>query len=216
MRHALASVLLLCGLLAGCQAASRLHGDVEAFSARPFGTADRTVAIVPRAEGAGETLEWRNHARVLAGKLTAAGMRVVPDSETADLVAIFGFGIDNGRTITTVYPRSRWGLSAYTGFGSYRRIGDDAFLFNRVTVPLHGPAGYREDVRSRTEYMRSVSVRLVEADSQEPVFETTVRSAGACGRLSPLMPALLDAAFSAYPKGGDGRVDLPLGDEFQC
>jgi hypothetical protein len=185
----LKALLISAGLVALGGCAQLLHGDAVSFyeEALPMGESIRIEAIDP---AKGESLEFRNYARLMADELRKLGFEPREGAATdAVLIARVDYSIMPGSTET----RSTRHFPPYVHYHfQYGAIGDPYwFGFDNT---------WTEEVTTTPTYLRQLSMNIVRNDAdQTPLFEGRVRSSGMQGELAKVMPYLVAALFQNFP-----------------
>ncbi len=204
------AVLVLLSSLAGC--ASRIQSNVSAFSAMGPEDAGKAIFIAPYDQENINSLEWQSYAQIMVGKLQEKGFNVVDDPKEADLVAFFGYAIDNGEQVTTAYSIPQWGITGYSGAyttGTYNSYGSYGNYSSTTTLtPQYGVTGYTTGTTVSTVYTRSLSIDIIDAKNNDKKWEMQLASSGSCGRFTVVAPAFFEAAFQSFPTGSGGIVTL--------
>lgn len=218
----LITLAILALVTSSCAVAPGMRATVTAFSdLAPDHQHWPTTIIVPWRKELQDSLEFKAYASVLQRRLIEEGFKAyVPWSppETPPstyLVAMFDYGIDDGKQAVSTYAIPQWGITGYSSSvttGTMTALGNTAVYSGNTTYnPQHGITGYSRGIQSQTIYSRFVSLDLVEVTpSAKPkkVYEGRLRSAGWCGNLSAVMPVLLDAMFKNFPAGAT-NLELP-------
>lgn len=167
--------------------------SVEVFHQLSAGLpANSSFMVVPPREELQNSLEFATYADQLTELLTSRGLRVAGPEEPARFGFFLDYDIDDGTLLTTGYTSS----TAYDG--SVSTTAARARVFRRVVV-----------------------LRIVErdpaSDSYSRVYEGTLRSEGACGALSEVMPYFLNAFFEDFPgRSGTKRKVISPPDINRC
>lgn len=198
--------------LSGCVA--RVKSDVSAFSAMEASDQGAAVYIAPYDDAQGNSLEWKTYADLMAGQLRAKGFKVAPSPDHADLLAFFGYAIDNGSQVTSTYSVPNWGVTGYSsGYtsGTYTSTGSGYGTYSGTTYlqPEYGITGYSTHTDTHTVYTRSLAIDMVEVGSGDKKWEMRLSSTGSCSRFAAVAEEFFKAAFKSFPdgKGGTEIVD---------
>lgn len=186
LRLLIAGVLLLAG---GCTLAPRLAADVETFSALDASPAPAAIAVVPFTGIDGASLEFRRYREVLAAALQARGFEVVAEDAAPRWEMRLGWRVGAGRERVRTFDRPGFRHPRYRGGGR----GFDPFF--------DGP-----EVVVDTVYGRHLALVLADRASGEEVWRASVFNLGARPALSPVVDAMIAAAFADFPQEGARRV----------
>jgi hypothetical protein len=202
-RFAVAAVASL--MLAACVGPRYVTSDVTRFHTLPAAPSGQTFAITALDKEQEQSLEYKQYADLLNGRLTALGLRqFTGGTGKADYVVTLKYGVEG----PSPDVRSR-NVSVGVGYG------------------FGGPhwrwGGWYDPISENYANTQQVYVRRVELDvfkgstygtpTQEKVFEGRALSEGLNGQLVPVMPYILDALFKDFP-GASGstktvRVEVP-------
>jgi len=200
-------------MLAAC--GSVVRTNVTTFYDLPTQWKGRTIAVLPYKEQQSQSLEWRAYRQMVEDQLRKASF-VVTSPDDADLLAFFGYAIDQGREVVSTYSIPQYGVTGYSGgytTGTITSYGGGYSTYSGTTTltPTYGITGYTAGVSSDTVFTRSLSVDIVDKQTQNRRWEMKLRSQGSCGNIASVMPQFLQAAFDSFPgPSGKGRtVELP-------
>lgn len=145
-------------------------------------TIGTTVVIANR----GDSLEEEDFNKVLAERLSAAGFRVVDQS-------------DNPRFIATLKAEVQEGID------KEHVVRTPEFITRRRTITLNDGRQVQDIERIRigdrveryrfTLWPATVELTLLDTSTGKPVFEGDVNTQGSCGAMTALIGPLLDALF---------------------
>lgn len=208
------AALLVLGLLSAC--VTQVQSNVTTFHAFPDNEwKGRSIAVIPVEGVDPASLEWQAYRKVLEDRLLAANF-TLSDMDNADFVAVFGYGIDNGREVTSTSSVPQYGVtgytSSYTTGSAYRGYSGSTYYQGTTTyTPQYGVTGYSQVTSTDTVFARAVTIDIVDMRKDAQVWQMKLTSSGRCGSLAPLLPYFLDAAFKDFPgPNGDVRkIDLP-------
>lgn len=220
MPYPVLAALIAAGLVVGScarlPATVEIESNVETYSEFPV-VDGATVAVVPLREELRPSLQFKAMADHLEERLAAEGLRVVEAEEDADYIAVFDYAIDDGRELSEAYAVPRFGFARFHAphlYGWHR--------YPYWHGARWGVVGYTTRERHWREYARDVSLTIIDQPASTPgdpvvVYEGLVASTGTCGRISEVLPHLLDAMFAEFPKSTSGLqvVTLPAG-LFDC
>lgn len=198
--------------LSGC--VGLVETKVDAYSSIPDDLSTKTVFISAYNKSDAQSLEWRTNAQILKNVIEEKGFSVVPTRQHARLVAYFGFAVDNGERVTTNYSIPNWGVTGYSGANTYGTIYGNTYSANTTLTPTYGVTGYTRGTRTDTIFTRSASLEMIDTQTKKKVFEGTAISSGSCNSFAPVASSIIKAVLSNFPKGKNGRVNLPM--EGEC
>lgn len=197
---------LLTLLLSGC--ASTIRSEVTTFHHWPPAS-DGKLFTFARTPQQAQSLEHEAYEKLVRAQLEKHGLREAGGGEIAPLNVEFNASIHGRdvRVVETVLVDSWYGTPWY-GPGFYNPYwGYPGFAY-----PYYGPGWggmpvAREQERRYTVFHRELKMKIIDALSQQPVYEVTVRSDGKEGNLARVMPYLLESAFKDFPgQSGVPRV----------
>ncbi len=180
----LAGALVL--LVSAC--ASKLTSDVVSFHEGDLPDGEK-IAVVPLDEAKQKSLEFQHYAELIEQSLKKMGYVPVENPDDAELLARVDYSVSEGRVET----RTR--MEPPRGYAHYH------FYYGRYYDPFY--FGYYDrwtpDIRSYTVYDRTLEMNILNADSDEVVFEGRVRSTGRENEIAEIMPYLVTAMFTNFP-----------------
>lgn len=198
------SALLLCACVG-----NRIHSQVTGYHDLPPSLSTLSFAVVPFPEQQG-SLSFQSFAKQLRAELEAQGMQPATP-ETADVVALLSYSIDDGRERLHSYP-----VYGTTGVYTSTRVvtHPDGSRSTYVTnVPVTGAIGTATS--SQTEYTRRLKLELLDRAAWQKgdlvqKGEFTLTSRGELGDLNRIMPTLIQSLFRAFPGTNGQSVDVRL------
>jgi hypothetical protein len=202
-------------------ACMQIRTQITRFHHMPAAGSGETFAVVPLKDQAG-SLEWEQHADLVAQQLTSRGYLRVAQPLDAKYAVLFSYAIDRGKTSISEVPifgQTGGGVTTFSGSASGMVGGTPYSGFtsgSAYTQPTYGEIG-SELVRTTT-FTRAVELEIFDVPqtlaSSAPVktFEATAGSAGSSGSLAIVMPAMIAAVFKDFPgKSGETiSVSAPL------
>lgn len=168
-----------------------------------------TIAVVPAKSESGNSLEAAHYKQQFENRLASVGYQVTSDIRGADLIAIFAYGIDEGREVLVSTP-----LYGQTGSGttySHGTVqtynGSAAYSATSYSAPSYGVVGAATS--SETLYTRIIALDIVDPStraegSMRKLYEARSRSTGACASIASVFREMLDGMFSEFP-GVNGK-----------
>lgn len=216
---------MLAMALSGCV---QVQSTVTAFHTLSTADLSKTLAVYPGDPEEQNSLERKAYVAKLEQHFEAVGFRVIPFgvAKQPDYVAIFNYGIDNGKQVTSNYAIPQWGVTGYSGstttgtVSSYGGYG----TYNATTTytPQYGVTGYNTGTTTSTIYGRTIYLTLFDTHKIDPknkasfdnakVYEAKLTSSGACGQIASVMDQMLDALFKDFPgeSGKAHKVNEPM------
>lgn len=173
-------VVFLAVMLGGC--ATQVTSEVTRFhqDAKPMG---ETIAIVPVDQAKQGSLEFASYARLVAGKLTEIGYKVVDVSANPDLMARMDYTVGPAQTKIQSWPRNY--VYYQFNYGSY--------------FPYYYSHYWDEpEIYSYTIYPRTLDLKIIRSGG-ESLFEGHVKSIGREQNINQVMPYLVEAMFNNFP-----------------
>lgn len=209
LRMIIAAVAVLS--VSGCMT---VQTQVDAYSTIPTDLEPRTVYIAPFRGMSAQTLQWQTNAGILAAVLAERGFEVVGRQRDARLTAYFGFAIDQGEQVQTVYSIPQYGVTGYSGAHTYGSVYGNTYSATTTFTPTYGITGYSSGVSTSIVYTRSLAIEMIDNRNQQLVFEARAVSRGNCGSFTPVASSIIQAVLSNFPEGRTGLVSTPM--EGEC
>ena len=210
---ALAPLALLTA--SGC--AAPFQANVSRFQQLPApqGQSFAVIADDPRlADG----LEFSQYARIVEDRLAGYGYTRAVDPASANLVVRFDYGVDGGRERVRRVPGGGFGygfghrpLGFGYGWGGYRPFygyGRRHFIYGWDDPFLYGSSFY-DEVESYTVYESRLSLRI-DRRGGGSVFEGTAQARSTDNDLTTLVPNLVEALFTGFPRPTGKTVRITL------
>lgn len=189
----LAAFILLPLILTAC--GTKVVSRVTNFYDAPKMTAGGTYYIAPTADK-DTSLEHQSHMAAIKRKLNAAGF-TESTQEKADYAVAISYGIDGGKTTTSIAP-------------IYGQIGGGYSAGSVYVAPTYGMIG--TDYETTTIFTRFVQMDIFDqaastADKPVKVFEGKAISQGTAPSFNQVSQCLIDALFFNFP-GEDGKTKV--------
>jgi hypothetical protein len=199
---------------------SSVRSNIQTFHTLPPVGAGKSVFVAASDEKKQDTLEFRSYARMLESHLAKKGYVPVSDVASAEYVAFFEYGIDDGTLVTSTYSIPQWGVTGYSSSntsGMINTFGSTGTYSATTTyVPQYGVTGYSTGTSTSKVYRRALILTLLKPgrDKQpkaESVYEAKLVSEGSCGSVAGVMTPMLEALFKDFPgQSGSARtVEIP-------
>jgi hypothetical protein len=190
---------------------------VETFSELGPKDLSKQLAILPYDEEKFDSLEWKSYAKKLASRFEKNGVEV-SDPRDAQLIAFFGYAIDEGERVTTTHTVPEYGVTGYSSSyttGTLNSYGNST-NFNATTTyqPEYGITGYSQETTTRTVYTRSLAIDIVDKSSGEKKWQARLTSRGKCGRISEVIDELIQASLTNFPESTSETVEIE--GDFDC
>lgn len=201
----IASVLTI----SGC--ATTMRANVTTFHGQDHGGRG-PISVRPVNEEQSTSLAFQSHSNLLIQNLMAVGYTAVQDSPSAQYVAFMTYGIDSGKTSTSVVPLyglTGGGTSTTTGriTNSYGR----SYNYNSTTsqMPTYGMVG-AIPVTS-TSYTRELNIDIYR-EGERPVktYEIRAKSIGVCGNINIILPVIIEGVFKNFPHENGKSVTVEV------
>lgn len=166
-----------------------------------------TIVVTPVNDEQKSSLAFQSHSNLLLQKLIAVGYAAAQDANPGQYVAFMTYGIDSGKTSTSVVP-----IYGQTGGGTSFTSGNvtssfgSSYNFNSTTtqMPTYGMVG-AVPVK-RTEYTRELNIDIYRSGEKPvKVYEIRAKSAGSCGNINAVVPAMIESVFKNFP-GTSGKA----------
>jgi hypothetical protein len=149
--------------------------------------------------------------------LRREGFQIVPAGEPADLVAFFGYGIDQGRDELYSYAIPQFGQTGVQSsqtFGTVQSHGSGATYSGTTTyTPSYGITGWTPQTGTRRLYTRAIVLHVYDISrGGEPrkLYESTVTSQGSSGTLGKVIDEIVAALFEDFQATGVRTAVIPL------
>ncbi len=176
----------------------------------------RVVVLPVQKEGAG-TLEFAEYAKLVEDGLHKQGFQVVPAGEPAELVAFFGYGIDQGRDELYSYAVPQFGQTGVQSsqtFGTVQSYGPSATYSGTTTYsPSYGITGWTPQVGTRRLYTRTIVLDIYDvSQGSEPIklYESVATSQGSSGALGEVIDEIVASLFQDFQATGVHRTSVPM------
>lgn len=186
-------VLLFC---CGC-AATRFDVQVSGLAAADAPLASE-VALVPARPNV-DSLEWSEFSEYLEHALSQEGFRPTSSQEAAETVVFVDYGISGPEQYEYTSQEPVFGQvgSSTTYQTTYNAYG--GYGLQSTTTPEIGITHYRSQTNVGTRFHRFLDLTAFQrqADgtlSEEPLWQTRMRSSGTSGDLRRVFPVLVAAA----------------------
>lgn len=199
-------VLAAAAVASGC-IGPQVHATSQSFHRLPP-KSQPTYAFAPLPEQEG-TLEYGAYEDLVRAKLAEHGWTEVP-RESADVVVVFQYYIDNGQPRMVTVPT--WGQTGVSGSRTTGTVtsygGMSTYSGTTTYTPTYGVTGYVPV--TTTVFTRRLDLYVFQrpqdaAAKPRPVYEGKVLSQGSTGILSSIMPYMVRALFEEFP-GESGGV----------
>lgn len=175
-----------------------------------------TIEVVALTDEQKSSLAFQSHSALLLDKLQSVGYRQIAKNERPEFIAYMTYGIDTGKSSTTVVP-----LYGQTGGGTSMTTGNissnfgTSYNYNSTTtqMPTYGMIG-AIPVR-KTEYTRELNIDIYKVGvEQEKVYEIRGKSAGSCGNINVVLPLMIESIFKNFPgvSGKSQSIDIEVKD----
>ncbi|MBL4800590.1 MAG: DUF4136 domain-containing protein [Emcibacter sp.] len=215
----LLSVVLLAGLIAGCN--STFKSNVSRFHELPAPKGE-TVMIVPLDPTKNTSLEFVSYANMLGSYLSRQGYAPAADGEP-DLIVEMDYSVDDGKVMVRSFGTGYgFGYGHFGPYGHFGRYGGYySSFYGSFYSPFYSPF-YRHslfndnEVRSYVNYTRKLTMVIrPNGAGKKNLFEGTVESTGRSKNLAQLMPHMIQALFSNFPgeSGTTNKVVIELNQE---
>jgi hypothetical protein len=192
--------------------ASHLESTIETHHRLTPADLGKRVVVLPAQKEKAGTLEFAEYAKFVEDGLRRQGFRVVPE-----LVAFFGYGIDQGRDELysyTVPQFGQTGVQSSQTFGTVQSYGPGATYSGTTTyTPSYGITGWTPQVGTRRLYARVVALQIYDiSQGTEPVelYESVVKSHGSSGTLGEVIDEIVASLFQDFQATGVHRTSVPM------
>lgn len=184
--------------VSGC--ATVMRANVTTFHGQEHGGRG-PISVRPVNEEQSTSLAFQSHSSQLIQKLAAVGYTAVQDSPSAQYVAFMTYGIDSGKTSTSVVPLyGQTGGGAITTTGRVTNNYGRSYNYSSTTtqMPTYGMVG-AIPVTS-TSYTRELNIDIYR-EGERPVktYEIRAKSVGACGNINAVLPVMIEGVFKNFP-----------------
>ena len=177
----------------------------------------KRIVVLPAQKEKAGTLEFAEYAKLVEDGLRKEGFQVVPSGEPADLVAFFGYGIDQGRDELYSYAVPQFGQTGVQSsqtFGTVQSYGPGATYSGTTTyTPSYGIMGWAPQVGTRRLYTRAIALNIYDiSQGSKPVelYESVVTSQGSSGTLGEVIDEIVASLFQNFQATGVHRTSVPM------
>ncbi len=198
-------IMIIPLILIGCQL---VNTKVDAISAMPTEIADRTIFIAPYEEQDDKSISWSSTMNILTAELQQKGFTAVDSRDKAAYIAYFGYGIDEGETITTQYSIPEYGVTGYSGSSTQSTVYGNSISSNTTLNKTYGVTGYSSGSRTNVIFTRSIRFEIFDKKTKNQVFDASATSRGTCHSFHPIAPYIIGSTLSNFPNGKIGNVSL--------
>ncbi len=186
----------------------------------------KTVAVVSGNDGLEGSLQFESFKTKLEDKLQSAGFTISRDRASADLLAFFAYGIDDGQTTTQtgstpIYGKSRGGTTY--SYDTASAFGTDGYATRRYsgssyTMPTYGIVGSETYSYNVTTYARVLALDLLDRRELDEgrtkkVYEVKLTSKGRCSQITSVFDEMLTALFMEFPGPSGKSRSIDVNDE---
>ena len=176
LRRSFLAVIIGCSLsLTGCLRHALMKPTVQSFSAIDQFDSSKQLMVVPYNGKQASSLEWKTYATKIEARLIKPGYQITHEANMAQLVAYFGYAIDQGKEVLTTYAIPQYGM---TGYNSARTTGTIATIgnfasYNATTTlqPSYGVTGYIPGTRRNVVFTRSLGIDIIDVASNQKKWE---------------------------------------------
>jgi hypothetical protein len=186
-----------------------LQSTVETHHQLSAADLGKRVIILPAQEEKAGTLEFAAYAKFVEDGLRRDGFQVVPLGEPAELIAFFGYGIDQGRDELYSYAVPQFGQTGVQSsrtFGTVQSFGYGGTYSGTTTyTPSYGITGWTPQVGTRRLYTRAIVLHIYDiSQGDEPVklYESTVTSQGSSGTMGEVIDEIVASLFQDFRATG--------------
>ncbi len=210
-------VIVCCCLgIVGC-ASTAVESTVETHHRLSQGDLTKRIIVLPAQEEKVGTLEFAEYAKFVEDGLRREGFQVVPAGGSLDLVAFFGYAVDQGRDELYSYAIPQFGQTGVQSsqtFGTVQSYGYGATYSGSTTyTPSYGITGWTPQVGTRQVFTR-VAILDVYGLSQgaEPVkvYESVITSRGS-SILGEVIDEMVASLFEDFQATGVRTTSIALG-----
>jgi hypothetical protein len=184
------------------------------FSAADFG---KHVTVLPAQQENAGTLEFAAYAKFVEDGLRREGLQVVPVGEPAELIAFFGYGIDQGRDELYSYAIPHFGQTGVQSgqtFGTVQSYGYGATYSGTTTyTPNYGVTGWTPQVGTRRLYTRAIVLHVYDisqGDEPAKVYESVVTSRGSSAMLGEVIDEMVASLFEDFQATGVPTASIAM------
>jgi Domain of unknown function (DUF4136) len=202
-------LVALVAVAVSASACTRVHSNIETHHQFTSSDMTKTVAVIPASPEKANTLEFAEYAELIKEGLRTHGFRVVDPTQSPELVAVFEYGIDNGRDVTHSYSIPTYGqtgVSSSFTTGQITSYGSQSSYSGTTTyTPSYGITGYTPMTGSRTIYRRLVILDIYDLTSgKDPAakFQATVLSEGTSAMMGEVIDEMVEALFDGFLEKG--------------
>jgi Domain of unknown function (DUF4136) len=212
IRKLSAAIAIGAAALALSACAESLNTTVSRYQAMPA-PQGQTFFVVPAGGLANNGgLEFQRYAGIVAQQLQARGYTPATNSQNANMIVQFGYGIDRGQVRYTSDPfyGSRYGGFYGPGWGLYRpRFGWG--FGGAYSWGWDDPFWYGGGIDSYVEYHSQIDLHIRQTGTNAPLFDGRAQARSGTNRLDIVVPGLVDAIFTGFPghSGETVKITIP-------
>jgi hypothetical protein len=177
----------------------------------------KRVIVLPAQEEKAGTLEFATYAKFVEDGLRREGFQVVPVDEPAELIAFFGYGIDQGRDELYSYAIPQFGQTGVQSsqtFGTVQSYGYGATYSGMTTyTPSYGITGLTPRSGTRRLYTRAIVLHIYDiSQGDEPVklYESAVTSRGSSGTMGEVIDEIVASLFQDFQATGVRTISIAI------
>jgi hypothetical protein len=193
-------------ILSGCVPpnAMNLRTTVAAFAEPSVIFTGKSFFITAADKMKADRLESQFYGNLAAGHLTAKGMVRSQDPEKADLLVLFDYSIDDGKSVTYEYPVFIPGQSfTSTSFGSATAFGKGGTVTATGSATTFGTTSgsVGTETGAMTVYTRRFSVAIYgrAEDGRRRSYELRATSQGSSNDFAAVAEPLIESALEDFP-----------------
>jgi hypothetical protein len=211
-------VACCCLWLVSCASPQVVQSTIETHHRLSPADRGKRVIILPADERKAGSLEFVEYTKSVADGLRRQGFEVVPESEPAELVAFFDYGIDQGRNEVYSYAVPQFGqtgIQSSQTFGTVQSFGYGGGTYSGTTTytPSYGITGWTPQIGTRQVFTRAAILHVYDlSQGPEPmrVYETTIISQGSSSALGQVVDEMVAALFEDFEASGVRTASITM------
>ena len=210
---------LVCSIWIAACTGSMVQSTIETHHRLSAAHLTEPIVVLPAREERARTLEFETYAGFVEEALRREGFEIVSVGQPAELVAIFDYGIDQGRDEMYSYAIPHFGqtgIQSSQTFGTIQNYGYGATYSGTTThTPSFGITGWTPQLGTRRVFKRAVALQIYDVSAgDEPVhiYQSVAVSEGESGALGGVVDEMIAAIFDDFRATGFRSVSVPMTD----
>jgi hypothetical protein len=203
--------------IVGC-ASNAVESTIETHHRLSQGDRSKSIIVLPAQEEKNGTLEFAEYAKFVEDGFRREGFQVAPPGEPPDLVAFFGYAMDQGRDELYSYAIPQFGQTGVQSsqtFGTVQSYGYGTTYSGTTTyTPSYGITGWTPQVGTRRVFARVAILDIYDlsrGDEPVKVYESIITSLGSSAVLGNVIDEMVASLFKDFEATGVRTTSVELG-----